>query len=271
MISAGVLTGLLYYFGYTRERAVFTHFGISLGTLDLTSSDYVLRSAEAVFSPLVAVLLLGLLALVAHHGVRLSVSGGVPRGWRPAWVVTAVISVGLLGVGAAGLFIRPEFLAPRVSAIALALGAVLLEYAVWMSTSDIHVPAAVRDTIKRSLWQRRTLLAGIALVGAFWWTAIAANQNGNETARAIELSLEQRSEAVVLSDERLGILRGEGVTVDPLPKGATGYAFRYLGFRVLVASDDTWFLIPRGWTRENGDTIVLLPRQAEGIRVDIRP
>jgi hypothetical protein len=112
---------------------------------------------------------------------------------------------------------------------------------------------------------------GVALIGAFWWTANVANENGLASARAIERSLPGRSEAVVLSDESLGILRATGVRVEPLSLGRSGYAFRYTGLRVLINTGDRWFLIPSGWTHENGDTVILLPDDADGLRVDVRP
>jgi hypothetical protein len=110
----------------------------------------------------------------------------------------------------------------------------------------------------------------LALIAAFWWTASVATQNGLESAKAVQSSLENRGEAVVMSKERLGIM-GTGVYVESLSEDTSGYAFRYTGLRVLVNTGDRWFLLPRGWTNENGDTVILLPDEAEGLRVDVRP
>ena len=271
VIPAGVVTALLYYFGYTRERTFFSYFGINLSALDFTTSDYVLRSAQAVFTPLAALFFLGLGAMLVHQLVRAGTRRCSPRWWRKGWIAVAVVSVGLLCIGASGLFLKPMFPGPTASAITLGLGAVLFDYALWMSTMDPRLAPAARDTMTRSKWQRKTLLVGIALIAAFWWTANVASENGTKSARAVQVSLETRGEAVVLSDKRLGITRGTGVAVEKLSEGSAGYAFRYTGLRVLVSSGDQWFLIPRGWTHENGDTVILLPKQGEGLRVDVRP
>lgn len=270
LIPAGVVTALLYYFGYTRERAFFSYFGVHVGTLDFGSSDYVLRSAQAVFSPLAALFVGGLVVLLVHQLVRAARREEAPTWWRAAWIGVVVVSLGLLGVGVSGLFLRPELPGPRASAVALGVGALLLEYAVWMSTADPRLPPSVLETVESSRGQRRSLVVGIALVAAFWWTATAAHQNGIASARAVQASLEARGEAVVLSDQRLGITRATGVVAEPLSKDA-GFAFRYTGLRVLVSNGDQWFLVPRGWTRDNGDTVIVLPHRAEGLRVDLRP
>jgi hypothetical protein len=270
LIPAGVITALLYYFGYVRERAFFSYFGINLGTLEFTTSDYVLRSAQAVFSPLASVFLLGVLMLIAHQLVIAVTHDGAPRWWRASWIAAAGISLGLLSIGASGLYFHFAVQGPKASAIALGVGAVLFDYSAWMATLDPQLSPVVLDTLRRSRWQRRTLIVGLALIAAFWWTASVATQNGLESAKAVQSSLENRGEAVVMSKERLGIM-GTGVYVESLSEDTSGYAFRYTGLRVLVNTGDRWFLLPRGWTNENGDTVILLPDEAEGLRVDVRP
>src|SRR6478609_9073048 len=63
----GVLSAVLYYFGYAREQALFSYFGVDLGSLDYSPTDYLVRSAGTVFLPLATLLVAGVVAVVGHH------------------------------------------------------------------------------------------------------------------------------------------------------------------------------------------------------------
>ena len=52
-----LITALAYYFGYRRERAFAGFSGIDVSALNFTTTDYVLRSVDALFVPAVVVLL----------------------------------------------------------------------------------------------------------------------------------------------------------------------------------------------------------------------
>lgn len=52
-----LITALAYYFGYRLERAFAGFFGIDISALNFTTTDYVLRSVDALFVPAVVVLL----------------------------------------------------------------------------------------------------------------------------------------------------------------------------------------------------------------------
>ena len=66
LAPAGVLTAMLFYFGYVREQALFAYFGVDLGSLGFTTTDYLVRSTGTVFVP-VATLLVAAVAAVAGH------------------------------------------------------------------------------------------------------------------------------------------------------------------------------------------------------------
>jgi hypothetical protein len=270
LIPAGVLTAVLYYFGYVREQALFSYFGVDLGSVELTTTDYVVRSAGAVFAPLARVWLVGVVALVAHHLVVAVLRSADPRWWRLVWSALALIAVALLSVGAVGLQFPFTLVSPLVASVALGSGAVLLEYATWMAGGDDRLRAEWRATATAMMWPRRALLLGVALVAAFWLTANVAHRNGIETAHAIELSLATRAEAVVYSTQRLQI-SGPGVDVAVLDDADSAFAYQYAGLRVLVHSGGRWFLIPAGWRHDNEATVVLLPDDTDDVRVDLRP
>ncbi len=269
VVSTGAITALLYYFGYVRERALFSYFGIDLGVLEFTSNDYVLRSSQAIFFPLATGLLLGVLALFGHQAFMTWTHHRTPKHWRTGWILLAALSVCLLAVGVAGLYIRWQHVGPRASSLALGTGACLLYYATWMAMQDVELPDSLSRALTDSVWPRRILLGALALTAAFWWTANVAVQNGQATAVAIQKNLGGRQEAVVLSTEPLGDL-GTGVYIEELTEEA-GYRFRYTGLRVLLHTGDQWVLLARGWTPENGDTITLILDDTAGIRIDVRP
>lgn len=270
LIPAGVLTGLLYYFGFVQARAFFAYFGIDLGTLELTSASYTAGSAGAIFRPLVSLFLIGVVAFVAHLALAGALAGK-RAGWRrPIWVSVAAVAVALLALGAAGVRWPGFLMSASMAATALGLGALALDYATGMATQDNRLPPAIVDAVRRTRWQRKTLLVGLALVAAFWWTTNAANRTGFESARAVEKSLLLRPQAVVYSAERLEI-SGLWIVEEPLDGSDSMFAYRYTGLRVLTHTNGRWFLLPAGWTRSNRDVVVLLPDDAEGLRVDLRP
>ena len=266
---AGVLTAVLYYFGFTRERVLLAHFGIDLGSVGYTSTDFLVRSAGTLFVPLVVVLLLALAAAFAHH-VLAFVVGRVPsrRRWI-VWVSLVVVAGVAVLLGAVGLFRRADpALGSLTAPIALGSGAVLLAYA---ADSAAHsAPAGVSTALTGTRVLRRTVTAALVLLSLFWLTSDIAQRRGTAAARAFEASLALQAQAVVYSGQRLQIT-GPGVDMETLDGDEALYRFRYNGLRVLLHSGGHWFLLPVGWTSTNGFTVVLLPDDDPGIRVDLAP
>jgi hypothetical protein len=89
---AGLLGALLYYFGWARTSATFAYFGVGVETLNLSFQDYLLRSVQAAYWPLIVVGLLGLAALSVHG--LIARSRAVPT-----------IGVVLAGLGALGILV----------------------------------------------------------------------------------------------------------------------------------------------------------------------
>src|SRR6478609_215506 len=48
-----VLSALMLYFGYLRTRELFKYFGVPLGVLQLSTTDYLLRAPDVFFEPVV--------------------------------------------------------------------------------------------------------------------------------------------------------------------------------------------------------------------------
>jgi hypothetical protein len=269
LVPAGLLTAMLYYFGYVREQALFSHFGIDLGIVGFSTTDYLVRSTSTVFFPLATVLVLGVAAVAVHHLLVYLLSRLPDRRRWVVWAVLAVTASVLLVAGVVGLQRRANpAIGPLFAPVALAGGAVLLQYTADML--QLHQPmsdqlsAALASTQK----VRRALLAALALVAVFWVTTTVAQQRGAAAANAIEVSLLVRPQAVVYSRARLQIT-GPGVTLSTLDATDAAFAYRYSGLRPLINADGRWFLLPAGWTPDNGATVIVLPDSVNDIRVDL--
>jgi hypothetical protein len=59
--------------------------------------------------------------------------------------------------------------------------------------------------------------------------------------------------------------------MEELQTEEAAYRFRCNGLRMLLHSGGRWFLLPVGWTAQNGATVVLLPDDAPTLRVDLAP
>jgi hypothetical protein len=268
---ASLLTAILYYFGYTRERAAFGYFGVDLESLQFSTTDYLVRSVGTIFVPIGTVLLCGVFALAGHHLLVPALTGADDK-WRNAsWIGIATVAVVLLAIGVNGLeqLVDVDML-PLVSPIALGAGAFLLEYAIYTAATYMPLSKQLQDALSTTKNLRRILIGALLLVSAFWATATIAQQRGNAVAQAIEASLPVQSEAVVYSLQRLQIT-GPGITVTRLPGTGAAFAYRYNGLRPLIHSGGHWFLLPAGWTHTNGATVIILPDTAPGIRVDLAP
>src|SRR5829696_1227867 len=61
-----LLTALAYYFGWVRTDALYAYFGIDVGHLGLSTTDYILRSVEPLWLPASVMLLIILLGVWGH-------------------------------------------------------------------------------------------------------------------------------------------------------------------------------------------------------------
>ncbi|QXJ21243.1 hypothetical protein AGRA3207_002079 [Actinomadura graeca] len=271
LASTGVLTAILYYFGYVREQALFDYFGVDLGAVGFSTTDYLVLSAGPVFSPLASLAVFSVGLLIAHHLV-LQLMKRAGRRWRQAVCASlAVVGFGMLTLGAISLHRLGDALTgPYLSPALLGGGTVVLEYAAESATRYGLVRAGMAEILDGTRDLRRALLVALALVAAFWATANVAQEHGVDAARAVELSLAGRSQAVVYARERLQI-SGPGVEMVRLPGKDAGFRYRYNGLRTLAHVDDRWFLLPVGWTHDNGATVILLPDSKEATRVDVAP
>jgi hypothetical protein len=271
LAPATILTAVLYYFGYIREEAMFAYFGVDLGSLDFSTTDYLVRSAGTLFLPLALLLVLSVVAVAGHYVLLYILSRAVRRWRRIAWIGLGAVAITLLTAGAVGLYRRYDpFVDPLLAPIALGLGAVLLEYAVETARANAVVPARMKPALDSTDLLRRAIAGALSLVAVFWATSTVAQQRGTAAAREFELTLSTQPQAVVYSRVRLQIT-GPGVSIERLDPTNAAFAVRYNGLRTLVHTNGRWFLLPAGWNHDNGATVILLPDSSPDVRVDLAP
>ena len=238
-----LVTALAFYFGWVQTNARSAYFGIDASTLGYSTQDYVLRSANVLFVPIGLLLVVALGALFVHGFATPRLADPRIRLAARAAVVAGAV---LFAVGVVAILRPLSFSPPYLLATAgPGLGIALLSYgrhllARTAPSGPARTPGAVT-----------ALVVLVIVLSAFASAAQYADALGRH--RAADINLESRPRVTVFAPKALDI-QGPGVTTRRLT-GAYGY--RYDGLRLLVRSDDKYFLLPDGWTRASGTAIVL--------------
>jgi hypothetical protein len=261
--QAAVLTALLYYVGWARTHATWEEFGLDPGLIGYGTEDYVLRSINATFSPLIAVTLVGL-GLVVFH--RAEVEPRVKRGGALVGrLITGALIIG--GLLAAVVFVR--LMAPSAVPVpnGIMLPATLLaSIAMLAYFGYLHSLRTGRQHLDGTYDKIRAVaFLGLALLGVLWALATYADGVGVRRAETIRLGLKSDPAATVYSGSPLAIA-GPGVQVKRIGVDGDRYRYAYTGLRIFEAGNGKIILLPRGWTK--GENAFVL-RDDESIRMDI--
>lgn len=254
--QTAVLTALLFYFGWARSRETYGYFGVDVELLGFSASDYVIRSVNSAFRPLMALGLMAVACTLAHRRVV----GGVRRRMIAPLLLAAgllSVAVGLAGIAVTDLGRRLEIALP----ISLTAGFCLIAYADFMWG---RLRGARRSQPRAPELQLRTfLLLGLAALGLFWAVSLYARDVGRDFAERVHRQL--RSQVVVFSKDRLA-LAGPGVQSVKQPPGGR-YRHRYSGLHLLARAKDRFFLLPVGWTKGR-DSAFVIP-DTDDIRLEL--
>ncbi|WP_030236068.1 hypothetical protein [Streptomyces sp. NRRL S-350] len=108
--------------------------------------------------------------------------------------------------------------------------------------------------------ERAAMGVTVAIVAlcAYWAVGSYAQEKGEADAEQLSRSLELRPAVMLDTSERLS-LGWPGVRESPLPDVEAGarFRYRYEGLRLLAQAGNRMFLIPRRWTWETGNVLVL--------------
>jgi hypothetical protein len=254
--QTALLTALLFYFGWARSRETYGYFGVDVELLGFSASDYLLRSVNSAFRPLIVLGLAAVVFTVVH--------GRVSGGHRKKNLAPILLAIGGLAVavGIAGIAVSDFGRELGVGLpVSVAAGFSLIAYAD-LEWWRVRGGSSRRRTPDAQL--RTFFLLGLAVLGVFWAVSLYALEVGRERAETLHRDLRSRTQVVVYSEQRLS-LAGPGVQRIEQPPGSR-YRHRYSGLRLLAETDDHYFLLPAGWEKGR-DSAMVIPG-SDDIRLD---
>jgi hypothetical protein len=266
-----LVTAMLYFFGYTREKVYFGYFGIDLGTVGLTTTDYLVRSAGVAFAPLGVLSVVALVVVTFYPAATAFLVGSR----RPVAMVVVcglgAVATGLFAVSVVALMsgrkrVGPPLLAP----VALGAAAFASGFTLVLVQRHQRMPASLREGLAASSAGRLAAFVVVVLVATFWGTANVGQARGRSAARVFEASLREQPRVILYSQRRLQI-RGPGVNTQRLDPADAAYIYRYANLRLLLHSAGRWFLLPAGWRHDKYSTMIILPDSDPAIRVELGP
>ena len=263
-----LLTSLLFYFGWSHAYWYYDYFGINATLLGLTTRDYVQKSLDGLFVPMLVVACAALLVLWGHALLRARLGEGSRRdAFRvlvPALTATglALVAVALVSVFVATPLSRRLVATP----LSLAAGVLLLVYVVhlWRMAGAGSAPRV--SWVAVAEWAGVFMLVGLSL---FWAASDYSASVGVSRARRTVARLPTYPSAVVYSERSLS-LRAPGVRETRCRDSEAAYRYRYDGLTLALQSGDQYLFLPRRWTATDG-VALLIPR-SDALRLEfLRP
>lgn len=259
---ATLVTALVYWLGFELVDARSTYFGIGTGVLGYSTTDYLVRGAEAGVVPLFMLFTTAVVVIVLHAGVTALAARAGGATWLHRTATAAVLAgVLVFGVGLHGLFspLPPPLDWYLLRPVLLAGGPLLAIEAARVLRTRLRAQHARMAAVA---------VAGVVALSAFWGMSIYADALGRGRAMAIGATVMDLPAVSVYSERSLGvdatIARGERLT-GPDER----YPYRYSGLRLLVVSGGKYYLIPDGWTRASGAVLVI--PDTPDVRVEFFP
>ena len=255
-------TALLFYFGWVRSEEQARAFGADASVFAMSTQDYVLRSVNVLFFPLILMFLVALLLLRLDRRLRAGPDGPpwldtAGRLLQLSWLVFLPLGFVLYAVaGRSGDVSLPLWVA--LSVVAPAYGGVLRRRAAGVRGGTSRVAVGI--------------LVALVTVILFWQTERLASLGGEALADRIKENIGARLTRVELFSVTNLHLDGPGVTTERLgvSEGVDGeYGYRYSGLYLLQRSGDKYFMLNDGWDEGRG-RLVVLPDNSD-IRVEFGP
>ncbi|MGQ0775017.1 MAG: hypothetical protein ACT4NY_11470 [Pseudonocardiales bacterium] len=255
-------TALLYYFGWIRSETQARAFGADASVFVMSTQDYILRSMDVVFIPVLLLLLVSLFGVWLHRRfipTRTAVSGSsalkinapalrrigrIANVLSLAWLLPIIVGVPLLLV------------TPTVGRLTLPFWFACGILGTWYGSSLRRIATADRSSVARHVV---LLVAALFAVTLFWMTERVARIVGEAHAVVIKDDVAKELKAVtVYSAKRLHI-DGRGVVETALGDAEDAYRYRYDGLFLLQRSGGRYFLLTLGWDVGGGGRLIVLP------------
>jgi hypothetical protein len=255
------ITAVLVYVGAAGSNSTYSVFGLHPSVLDLTVQDHLLNSSGLTIRLLARVLLL-VVGLVLVHLLATRLLTGRIRAARAVSAGTAAAGLLLFAAGVLGLLGRVTYdvSEPLIPAY-LGLGLLLFGYAGHLYTATTGRPlwpGTASPTIRNL---GRAAFAGFLFLAMLWSTAVYALQQGVPQANALLADPRRLPRVVVYSAERLQ-LEGPGITETRLPQRPgepAEHRYRYDGLRLLLHTNERYFLLPLCWRQDDRSRAIALP------------
>ncbi|WP_107657066.1 hypothetical protein [Nocardia suismassiliense] len=269
-----LLTALLFFFGWHHVYRFFYYFGVDSTTLDPSIREYLMRTVDALFVPLIVVGLLCMAVLWGYTALPNSV-----RERRPAWWITAVIAVLAVAVllnGVSRVFVVTALNDGLCVAPVSIIIAVLVLWALIVQRRN-RLRAQLPETapLPRSQAAAVTewaILFAVIGINLFWIAADYSIAVAQSRASEWAAQLPTSSQVVIYSEKDLHLSHSDvqKARCDTDPTAGSAYRFRYDGLVPLTRIGDHYVLVPRTWTPGNGAAIVLPASPPGAIRFEFR-
>ncbi|MBB5781096.1 hypothetical protein [Nonomuraea jabiensis] len=248
---------LLMYIGNIRLNTMYTELGVNTSMLSFTFQEYVIRSIPVADEPL-AVALMVLLAAPLVHGILIRFTAWHRTAlMRTVWVLVTLGAVSLVVALVAIADHWPRSLNPPPFAkpFFLSLGAILLVYSLYLYTrlsSGLVISSAGQIV-------QRTALVALLLLPTLWYMDDRARTIGRAEAKEIREHPEQRLVAVVVyASQRLN-LYAPGIKEASLKDPNAEFPYQYTGLRLLIESNQQYFVVPYCWGTAPEARAIALP------------
>lgn len=257
---ATVVAALGYHFGREYAHARSSYFGLDVSLLGFSPQDYVLRSVDAVFVPVLTAATAAMLLIAVHV---LLVWWHSPRLLKTAGLVLSTLGTASLAVGLYALAwdvpVLDEWatfrdLMPALGTVLLLWGVSLLSR--WLETK---VPPRPQSAAIPAWFSSVGL--GLALVvilaSLFAGTTQWARTAGDARSKSLTERIRMMPRAAVYSDRLLNLAHDGISPVEVVGEKGSAYRFLYTGLRFYIRSGGKLFFLPEEWSLDSGRIIVL--------------
>ncbi|WP_154674042.1 hypothetical protein [Nakamurella lactea] len=258
-------TALLFYFGWAHLYWFFNYFGIDATVLGPSTTDYLMRSVDALFIPLIVIAAVCLAVMWGHTAL--------PDRWR-SWPRTrrqtgALVGIGILLLlnGLSRLVVITVFNRGLcVAPMSVIVGILLIWYVIVLRRRRRweRDPTAPRRSEAANIAEWAVMFVLIAM-SLFWIATDYSVAVGQTRARQLAAEMPVQPGVVLFSEKDLQLSSSEIRTTECSNSlGAeSAYRFRYDGLILLIEIGGHYVLLPRTW-RRGADTAIVIPQDDVG-------
>ncbi|GCD40709.1 hypothetical protein GKJPGBOP_00362 [Streptomyces paromomycinus] len=257
-----LLTAVLFYFGWASSDAESTALGLQDSLFHLSTSDYLLRSVQALFLPAWVVAGAALAAVGLHRW-----AADEPR--RTAWAARRLRFAWLPPLA----LLAPYRLHPGLFDLLIPLSAIigflLTAYARTRpppATPEASGTTGLTGTRRRHHQRVWALTVLISVLLLFWAVYAYAGVVGRGRAAETARSMSTKDPAVVVFSKYDLMIRGGGSCYFRVLEKGSAFGFRYSGLRLFHIAGDRVYVVPVRWSPGEGTVWVL--EKSDSVRVE---